>query len=269
MVYFSINALLLEIAEDSHGMILVRVGRPSEKHLVSASRTSFRQLLDRYAPLKICKKCKAEKPATEFHNRASAKDGLSHDCKVCARAANHEWRKSNPEKFAASKKAWAAKNAEAEKERKRKWYIANKEFSAERGRLWRKENPEKTEASRLKWANANPLSARARVKKWASANPDAIAANSRKRRSMKRGAVGTHTAKDVSHIFESQRGKCTGCQSNLKKSGNDKFHVDHIMPLSRGGSNDKYNLQLLCPLCNMRKHAKHPIDWAQENGKLL
>jgi len=41
------------------------------------------------------------------------------------------------------------------------------------------------------------------------------------------------------------------------------------MPLSRGGSNDKYNLQLLCPTCNLKKSAKDPIDFAQENGNLL
>jgi hypothetical protein len=26
---------------------------------------------------------------------------------------------------------------------------------------------------------------------------------------------------------------------------------------------------LLCPACNMRKHAKHPIKFARENGLLL
>jgi 5-methylcytosine-specific restriction endonuclease McrA len=35
------------------------------------------------------------------------------------------------------------------------------------------------------------------------------------------------------------------------------------MPLSRGGSNDPGNLQLLCPLCNHRKKDKHPDDWAK------
>ena len=30
-------------------------------------------------------------------------------------------------------------------------------------------------------------------------------------------------------------------------------HVDHIVPVSRGGSSDKSNLQATCPPCNMRK----------------
>lgn len=47
------------------------------------------------------------------------------------------------------------------------------------------------------------------------------------------------------------------------------FHRDHIIPLDLGGTNDIRNIQLLCPPCNGEKHAKHPIDWAQENGLLL
>jgi 5-methylcytosine-specific restriction endonuclease McrA len=39
--------------------------------------------------------------------------------------------------------------------------------------------------------------------------------------------------------------------------------------LSRGGSNDISNIELLCERCNLRKHAKDPIDWAQENGLLV
>ena len=40
-------------------------------------------------------------------------------------------------------------------------------------------------------------------------------------------------------------------------------------PLALGGSNDKANLQLLCPTCNAKKSAKHPIDFMQSRGLLL
>ena len=31
-------------------------------------------------------------------------------------------------------------------------------------------------------------------------------------------------------------------------------HIDHIVPLARGGTNDLVNLQLLCAECNQKKY---------------
>ena len=38
----------------------------------------------------------------------------------------------------------------------------------------------------------------------------------------------------------------------------DPFHIDHIVPRSRGGSDDRANLQLSCPSCNVRKQNRLP-----------
>ena len=70
-------------------------------------------------------------------------------------------------------------------------------------------------------------------------------------------------------IFDSQSGLCATCETKLFKSGKNKFHADHIKPLAKGGANDRYNIQCLCPACNFSKGSKDPIDWAQKNGKLL
>ena len=61
-------------------------------------------------------------------------------------------------------------------------------------------------------------------------------------------------------------GKCPNCKAKLALTGH---HLDHITPLSRGGLNVDGNVQLLCPPCNLTKAAKDPIEWAQQNGRLL
>ncbi len=45
---------------------------------------------------------------------------------------------------------------------------------------------------------------------------------------------------------------CPKCGRKYRKSDMD---VDHIVPQSRGGSNSRYNLQVLCAHCNRSKGA--------------
>ncbi len=45
----------------------------------------------------------------------------------------------------------------------------------------------------------------------------------------------------------------------------ERFHLDHVMPKSRGGTDDANNLVASCPPCNLYKGAKTP----QEAGMRL
>lgn len=62
-----------------------------------------------------------------------------------------------------------------------------------------------------------------------------------------------------------QKNRCAICRIKL----DDSYHLDHIMPLARGGEHHPDNLQLLCGTCNVRKSAKDPIKYMQERGMLL
>lgn len=111
----------------------------------------------------------------------------------------------------------------------------------------------------------------ARAKVWRERNKPILNANSQRRRARKKEAEGSYTFKDIFAIWEKQKGKCVYCRKKIGKSPNDtsSYHVDHIMPLSKGGSNYPSNLQCLCASCNLRKNAKHPIQFANEFGLLF
>jgi 5-methylcytosine-specific restriction endonuclease McrA len=47
------------------------------------------------------------------------------------------------------------------------------------------------------------------------------------------------------------------------------YDIDHIKPLSKGGTNHPKNLQLTCPSCNGSKKDKDPLLYARLTGRLL
>ena len=126
-------------------------------------------------------------------------------------------------------------------------------------------SPEKAKLYSKRFRERHPEQSAARSAAWKVANPDKVSAHNRCRRARKAKAEGVHTAKDVLRLHERQQGRCAGCQVKLRPG----YHVDHVVPLSGGGSNGPGNLQLLCRFCNLSKGAKHPIDWARSKGLLL
>jgi 5-methylcytosine-specific restriction endonuclease McrA len=130
----------------------------------------------------------------------------------------------------------------------------------------------------------NPERAREIDRIWAANNPDKLLAKERKRRlnhpdktklrgiqasairrSRKRMATGSFTVKDINEILKAQKGRCAYCRKKLSRS----YHVDHIVPLARGGTNERRNIQVTCKKCNLAKNSKDPMRFAQELGRLL
>jgi hypothetical protein len=51
-------------------------------------------------------------------------------------------------------------------------------------------------------------------------------------------------------LMHRERGKCANCG---KSTFENRYHIDHIIPISGGGTNDIVNLQILCEGCNLQK----------------
>lgn len=199
---------------------------------------------------KRCAKCGEIKPHTEFYRHKRTKDGLDTRCKACNLSLNAEWRAANKENVRARRAIEYAANREAAKANAAAWRAANLDRARATSREYHAKNKGKVRQQQIEWRKAN------HAKRLAQ---DAA------RRARKRGTEGTYTAEQIEHLYAMQRGRCALCGGKLGRA----FHRDHIMPLALDGTNDISNIQLLCPSCNCRKNAKHPIDYAQQIGKLL
>lgn len=74
-----------------------------------------------------------------------------------------------------------------------------------------------------------------------------------KRNRLKRGAIGSHSFEEWELLKAQYNWTCPACN---KKEPVIKLTEDHIIPLSKGGSDNIENIQPLCKSCNCRKHAK-------------
>lgn len=103
---------------------------------------------------------------------------------------------------------------------------------------------------------------RENLRRYRAANRDKVREFVNRRGGRKIGRLPKGT---VGRIGALQQWKCAICRVSVK----DAYHVDHIMPLAKGGKHEAANIQILCPSCNVRKSAKHPVDFMQERGFLL
>lgn len=150
--------------------------------------------------------------------------------------------------------------------------------AVERAMAWAKANPERHQENRRVGAKRRAGKDRERrmqpsfkAKRQAymavyyRLHSDKFKARARDRKAVVRGGSGRVRPGRVKELMRLQRGRCAVCRVALAKSG---VHVDHVMPLHRGGEHEGANLQLLCPTCNRAKSAKHPVDFMRERGFL-
>jgi 5-methylcytosine-specific restriction endonuclease McrA len=170
------------------------------------------------------------------------------------RATQRRYRERNRERIREQSRpytrAYRLANLEAVKAKKRAKYAADGE--ADR-RYAREHYARNAKASKIKH------------EAWLAANPRKRAEYETRRRAKRAAAEGDHTVADILAIGETQGWKCHWCGKSVRK----RYHVDHITPLSKGGGNGPRNLCITCQPCNQRKHAKDPIEWARQLGKLL
>lgn len=134
-------------------------------------------------------------------------------------------------------------NREERLERLAEWGAKNKDRLSDVRNEWRRKNIEKVRERERKRRGSKDVKKKR-------------AMHQRIRNLNKRSSGGSFKKEDVDRMIIDQGNKCVYCRKEL-----DEFHIDHMTPVSRGGSSDPDNLQLLCPPCNLSKGNKNHIEY--------
>lgn len=91
------------------------------------------------------------------------------------------------------------------------------------------------------------------VKEWRKLNPERHKMHKKLRDARKRGATGSHTWQEWELLKKAYKYACACCKQEEPRI---TLTEDHIIPISKGGSNYIENLQPLCGSCNSKKFTK-------------
>jgi 5-methylcytosine-specific restriction endonuclease McrA len=106
------------------------------------------------------------------------------------------------------------------------------------------------------------------VNEHAANNRGLARASARKRKALNENiGVNNEHIKYLKHLLKDQDSKCYFCDSHITI---DTIEVDHLIPVSRDGTNDYVNLSGCCYFCNREKHDKTEeeyILWRKDTYK--
>ena len=120
------------------------------------------------------------------------------------------------------------------------------EKDREHSRNWREKNKDRVRA----YDSSRKDKALKRLLDWRQKNPDFKLRENHRRRARK--LAGGELSKGIrKFLIARQDGLCAICGGVP-----NKWHLDHVVPLSRGGKNEDDNVQMTCHTCNMKKGAK-------------
>jgi 5-methylcytosine-specific restriction endonuclease McrA len=167
--------------------------------------------------MKTCTKCGADKSADSFYRGYGR-------CKACSVAMASAWNRANKEKVNANNRAARTRDPRRASANESRRYQKHRAKRDELVLAYRKEHPD-FERARSKASN---FARRARIK----------------------GASGTHTGTEIRSLVASYLGRCAYCFDAKAE------HIDHVVPVAKGGTNDIGNLVPACARCNLSKGSR-------------
>lgn len=185
-------------------------------------------------------------------------------CVVCAKENSQRQREENPEATRDYAKSYREQNAQRCRDVAKRWRESNQDYLAASKREYARRRPEVGRQSQIKWRSINPEAERAKGKKWALNNSDKRAAGaSRRRATQLKATPATFSEFDEfviqeAHAARLRRQHITGYP----------WHVDHMIPLARGGQHVFSNIQVIPAFMNSSKGARlvltKPFEWVSQ-----
>jgi 5-methylcytosine-specific restriction endonuclease McrA len=230
---------------------------------------------------KTCTKCHTEKPLSEFHKAKSGKYGLTSTCKPCAALIAKKWYEKNREHTLAVGKVWASLHPDKKRAQGQRYDTTHRETRQEQAKAYRAANPDKLKEQRAAYKERHPNRgrdyyaknieqerARSHAKyikckehvqeyqrQYHALNPGLKQEWKRVRRARVKAAPGTITNTQWAALLDQYGHKCLCCGAT-----DVKLTLDHVIPLTCGGTHTVDNAQPLCVPCNSTKHTQ-TIDY--------
>lgn len=233
---------------------------------------------------KQCCKCKELYPPTTEHFRTDGKY-LRSKCRSCERLAAKDYYYDNRDDVLEQKRLDRIARPEVYAERDLLRYLIDPEKEKARWKRYRDDHPEERRATMKRWRDNNPLKIKAYSKTYYIEHRESEKAQARieyrrkrqyylllgckasiKRRAVLQNTEGEFHPADIEQIFIEQQGHCMYCGCELTRHIPRSVHIDHIIPISRGGSNWPNNLALACQSCNLSKADKLLSEWIAVRG---
>jgi 5-methylcytosine-specific restriction endonuclease McrA len=166
------------------------------------------------------------------------------------KAASRRWHQENRTQALEVASKWRAENREQLLESKRRWYQENREQVLEGCRAWYEENRERVAEYQRVWYGENRDKRLEQARIWAQDNPHLVRKYNATRRALKLDQFIEEVDPQV--VYQDHGGCCGICKEFIEGD----YHIDHIVPLSKGGMHGYINVQPAHPVCNMRKGAR-------------
>jgi len=164
-------------------------------------------------------------------------------------------------------KAYRAKQGEELKAKKRVYQQANKEKENARSKAWREANLERSRENFRRWVLENPEAKKQSDRNYKKRNLEKLRAYGirkyhRRRASKLSNGFEFYTESEVLDLYGTCCHICSlpidlSAPRSCKKEGWETgLHIDHVIPIARGGSDTLDNVRPSHGLCNIKKGAK-------------